>query len=191
MKTTWFIIISTSSGFRGGGGGTSSGIRPSSDPNGPPFVLFWDIHFWLTDLKTFLKASVAPIYTNFEGERALKKRNFLVKFSKKCLKTPFFGLFHKFACCAENFVKLGSLYWLGKALTQKINLVDLKKKVDKIFKTFLKIRLPPREIPRSAPDINKGSRCFLLCQKIELLVWWVRQLWIVTSVMKLAFKPCK
>ena len=31
------------------------------------FVLFSDINFWLIDLKIFLKAPLAPIYTNFEG----------------------------------------------------------------------------------------------------------------------------
>ena len=30
-----------------------SGIRPPADPKGTPFVLFWDIHFWMTDLKLF------------------------------------------------------------------------------------------------------------------------------------------
>ena len=54
-----------------------SGIRPPADPKGPPFVLFWDIQFWLTGLKIFLKA---PIYILiFRGERAPKKHDFLVE----------------------------------------------------------------------------------------------------------------
>ena len=32
-----------------------SGILPPADPNGHPFVIFWDIHFWLTDPKNFPK----------------------------------------------------------------------------------------------------------------------------------------
>ena len=74
-------MFTCSSGFMGEGADTPppSGIRPLSDPKGPPFVLFWDIHFWLTNLKIFLKSPLAPIYTNFEGERAQQKRNFSVE----------------------------------------------------------------------------------------------------------------
>ena len=66
------------SGNRGGGGANAFSLRDSTpaDPKGPPFVLFWDIHVWLTDLKIFLLAPLGPIYTNFEGERAPKKRDF-------------------------------------------------------------------------------------------------------------------
>ena len=85
-------------GGGGGGGRTppSSGIRPPADPKGPPFDTFSEIHFWPTDPKIFLKAPWAPIYTNFGGARAKKKRNFFVKifqkvafltvFSKICLR---------------------------------------------------------------------------------------------------------
>ena len=57
-----------------------------------------------------------------------KKRNFLVKIFQKVPKNAFFGLFFflKFACGAANC--------LGRA--QKINSVDLEKKVDKIFEMF-------------------------------------------------------
>ena len=51
-----------------------------------PFVLFRVIDH----PEIFLKAPWAPIYTNFEGERAPKKNTkFLSKFSINCLKTPF------------------------------------------------------------------------------------------------------
>ena len=40
---------------------------------------FLEIHFRPTDPKIFLKTPSAPIYTNFEGERAPKKPNFLVE----------------------------------------------------------------------------------------------------------------
>ena len=36
-------------------------IRPPTEPKGPAFVLFWVIHFWLTDPKVFLKALKALI----------------------------------------------------------------------------------------------------------------------------------
>ena len=70
-----------------GGGGCGrlsfSGIRPPADPKGPPFGTFSEIHFWPTGPKIFLKAPLAPIYTNFEGERAPKKtRSFCQNFPK-------------------------------------------------------------------------------------------------------------
>ena len=49
-----------------------AGGRPP--PPGPPFVLFSDIHFRLTDPEIILKMSSAPKYTTFEeGARAKKK----------------------------------------------------------------------------------------------------------------------
>ena len=79
QKGEFAITILNRGGFRGGGGGrgvfgrTPSGIRPPADPKGHPFDTFSEIHFWPTDPKIFLKAPLAPIYTNFEGERAPKK----------------------------------------------------------------------------------------------------------------------
>ena len=79
-----------------------SGIRPPADPKGPPFDTFSEIPFWPTDPKSFLKAPLAPIYTNFEGERAPKKTLFFCQqFSKSAQKRLFFLLFfQKFACGA-------------------------------------------------------------------------------------------
>ena len=94
-----YLISSTRGGFRGGGVLTPpphSGIRPLTDPKGPPFDTFSEIHFWQTNPKIFLKAPLAPVYTNFEGERAPKKRDFfLSKFFKKCPKTAFLTVFSK------------------------------------------------------------------------------------------------
>ena len=42
-------------------------------------------------MKIFLKAFLTPNYSNSEGKRTPKKRNFWSKFSEKCLK-PFFWL---------------------------------------------------------------------------------------------------
>ena len=97
----------------GGGAGIgrsfSLGIRPPAEPKGPPFILFWDIHFWLIDLKIFLKAPLAPIEANFEGgARAEKTR---------------------------------------EEIFQKVH--NLKK-------------LPPREIPRPAPEYSSSIGTFTL-----------------------------
>ena len=101
----------SSSGFRveGGGRPPPSVIRPLT------FLKFWDIHFWLTDLKNFLKAPLAPKYGG-GGVELTEKRDFLVEIFQKMPKNAFF---RKFTWGAEHLVKLGSLYWFGRA--QKIN----------------------------------------------------------------------
>ena len=137
----------------GGGGGWTPPPPQGFElcqPKGSPFDTFSEIHFWPTDPKIFLKAPLAPIYTNFEGERAPKKRDFFCQnFSKIAQKRLFWLFFQKSACGAENIAKVGAKQCFGKP--RKINLVDLKKKVVKILENFLKIR-PPQENPRSAPD---------------------------------------
>ena len=101
-----FIALIRRGGYRGGADAPPpSGIRPSADPKGPPFDTFSEIHFWPTDPKIFLKAPSAPIYTNFEGERAPKKRDFLSKFFKKCPKTAFFYCFFKNLPAAQKILQ--------------------------------------------------------------------------------------
>ena len=93
---TEFKSVSCQSRGGGGGGRPSSGIRPPADPKGPPFDTFSEIHFWPTDPKIFLKAPLAPIYTNFEGERAPKKNAiFFVKIFQKVPKNGFIDRFFK------------------------------------------------------------------------------------------------
>ena len=72
----------------------------------------------------------APILANFEGERA-KKMLFEPVFSKFSKLFTRFFFFKNFACGAENLAKTASFYCFRRA--QKINLVDLEKKVVKIF----------------------------------------------------------
>ena len=64
----------------------------------------------VTDPIIFLKALLAPIYNNFEGERAPKKTQFfLVKIFQKVSENGFFDLFfQKVACGAENLAKTAS-----------------------------------------------------------------------------------
>ena len=93
-------------GGRGGGEGRTvpfSGIRPPAESNGPPFGTFKEVHFWSTDPKIFLKALLAPIYTNFEGECAPKKRDF-----PKSAQKRLFWFFQKFAWGAEYLAKAAS-----------------------------------------------------------------------------------
>ena len=103
----------TTGGFRwgwGGGGGGGLGvrlppsvIRPPADPKGHPFDTFSEIHFWPTDPKIFLKAPWAPIYTNFEGERAPKKRDFFVKIFQKLPQNGFSDCFSKICLRRRKF----------------------------------------------------------------------------------------
>ena len=74
------------------------------------------------------------------GERAPKKRNFLVKVFQKVSKNAFFGLFFQnFACGAENLAKTGTKLCLGRA--RKINSVDLKKRSTKLLKIRFKVHI--------------------------------------------------
>ena len=78
----------TRGGFRGGGeggggGGTGlsfpSGIRPPAHPKGPPFVLFWDLHFLADWPYNFFKRRLwRQNVLNWEA-RAKKKTIFLVE----------------------------------------------------------------------------------------------------------------
>ena len=103
---------------------------------------------WYLLRNPFLKAPWAPKYTNFEGERAPKNRDFLVKIFQKVPKNAFLDyFFQKLARGAENLPKTGTKPCLGRA--QKINSVGLEKKCRQNFrktsKIFLKIRTPSRK----------------------------------------------
>ena len=82
-------MVKIRGGFKGGGGRTLL-LRDSTPcrPRGSTLSYFLRHPFLVTDTKIFLKAPLAPMYTNFEKERAPKKNAiFLSKFSKKCPKT--------------------------------------------------------------------------------------------------------
>ena len=121
-----------------------SGIRPPADPKDLPFDTFSEIHFWPTDPKIFLKAPLAPIYTNFEWERApKKKREFLAKFFKKCPKTAFLTVFSKICLRRRKFCKNRGKTVLWESSKNQFG--RPKKKVVKILENFSKIRPPPLE----------------------------------------------
>ena len=117
------------------------GIRPPVDPKGPLFGTFPEIHFWPTVPKIFLKALLAPIYTNFEGERAPKKRDFFVKIfqkvPKKCPKR------------AQKFRQNRGKTRLWESSKNQFG--RPKKKGRQNFGKFFANPPPPRENPRSAP----------------------------------------
>ena len=136
-------------GFRGGGGGGRSSPQ-GFDPLPTQRVPLWYFlrnSFWPTDPIIFLKAPLAPIYTNYEGERAPKKNAcfFLSKFFKKCPKTAFLTVFSKICLRRRKFSQNRGKTVLWEST--KNQFVRPKKKVVKIFEFFLKITPPPPPPP--------------------------------------------
>ena len=95
-----------------------------------------------TDPKIFLKAPWRQYFLILRGG-APKKTQFLVKICQKVPKNAFFGLFFISLLVAQKILPKQGLF----SALEIHSLLDLKKKVDKVF---LKIR-HPRENPRSAP----------------------------------------
>ena len=134
-------------GFRGGGRSPFTVIRPSADPKRiMPLFTILRYPFSTKDLKNVLMAPSAPIYNHFEAGALAKKCGFFrSKFSIKCLKTPFFGMFfQKFTFGAQHLAKI----MLSDSSKNQIG--RHKKMVDKVLKIFENPR--PRENPRSAPE---------------------------------------
>ena len=55
-----------------------------------PFILFFEIYFWSTNTKFFLKTPLTQIYSIFERERTLKNAILWPKFYKKVCLTSLF-----------------------------------------------------------------------------------------------------
>ena len=108
-------------------------------PKRSPFVLFWGIHFWLTDLKFLIRATLEPIYTNFVwGVHTEKKINCLAIIFKKLPKKHLFMAWFSKIClrCIKN-LKFGRVKFFIVILEKSKNcLVDLKKNGQKIQKNF-------------------------------------------------------
>ena len=60
-------------------------------PKSPSLVLFYDIHFWPIDPKIFLKAHLAPVYSDLEGKARSNKCDFFKKFPKTAFLPSFFS----------------------------------------------------------------------------------------------------
>ena len=135
----------SSSGFRvGRGGRLFLGIRPPADR----FVFFWDIHFWLTDLRIFLKAPLEPIFAYFKGGTRAEKRDFSVDIFQKVPKNAFLAFF-KICLRRRTFYQIKVFIVVWESSEKQFG--RPKKKVDKIFKFFSENPPPTRQISRSAP----------------------------------------
>ena len=94
---------------------------------------------------------MAPIYTNFEGERAPKKNAiFLSKFFKKCPKTAFLTVFLKICLRRRKFCQNRGKRVLWETSKNQFGRPK-KKKSRQNFGKFFENPPPPRENPRSAP----------------------------------------
>ena len=96
MTNIWFLYSTSGADLGGGGGvGRTPFFKDSTPcrPKGSPFDTFSEIQFWSTDPKIFLKTPSAPIYTNFEGERAPKKTQFFCQNFSKSAQKRFFECF--------------------------------------------------------------------------------------------------
>ena len=95
---------------------------------GSPFGIYLRHSFFVNNLKIFLKANK----TIFEGgARAEKSDFFWSKFFRKMPKKPFRPVLKHLPAAKKNFHKIQLLYFYRKA--RKIKLVDLKKKLTKLF----------------------------------------------------------
>ena len=93
---------------------------------------------------------MAPIYTNFEGERAPKKTRFFCQNFSKSAQRRLFDFFQNFAGGAEKLAKKGAKQCFERA--RKNQFGRPKKKGHQNFgKMFENPPPPPRENPRSAP----------------------------------------
>ena len=123
-------------------------------PKVPSLVLFnKSICGWPT-LKFFYRRLGRQHIQTLRRSTRQKKRNFFVKTFRKLPKNGFCDLFFRNLPAAQ---KIWPKQRLFSILARKINLVDLKKKVVKIFENLFKIRPPPRENPRFAPDLHASE----------------------------------
>ena len=137
------------------GGGGFGGFRKDPTPchpKGPPSGTFYEIHFWPTDPKIFLKPPLAPKYTNFEGGACAKKTQIFCQIFPKSAQQRLFDLFFFFKnlTAAQKIWRKQPLFVLRRA--RKINLLDLKKV--KIFENFLNNRPPLEKILDPPPGYS-------------------------------------
>ena len=83
--------------------GEEGGGAASCPTQRVPLCTFLKYLFWLTDLKIFLKASSAPIYTNFEGGARAEKTQFFGLNFPKVPKTPFLACLFKILPAVQEF----------------------------------------------------------------------------------------
>ena len=125
-----------------------------------PFGNFWEINFWPSDPKNFLRRLWCQYMLTLRGSARQKKNNFFVKIFQKVLKNGFLTcFFQKFACGTEIFY-------------QNSVFLVLKESSENPFGQPKKNPLPSKN-PTSAPDsiwIKGQSEHSWLCPDTSNLV---------------------
>ena len=137
-----------------------SGIRPHADLKGPPFILFRDIHFWLTDPKIFIRAPLAPRYIFSRGSERRKMGFFGQNFPKRAQKRLFSAFFYsKFSLRRRNFDINRIFTVLCESSEKKSIRSILQKRSKKFWNFFLNPSpLPLEKILVRHPPLTKGAR---------------------------------
>ena len=146
----------------GRGGRTPLSFRDSTPcrPKGSPFDTFSEIHFWPTDPKIFLKAHLAPIYPNFEGEPAPKKNAIFCQiFFKKCPKTAFLTVFSKICLRRRKFCQIRGKTVLWESSKNQFG--RPKKMLSKFLNFF--------ENPPPAPSTKSKIRPWVIVHSVQFI----------------------
>ena len=111
-------ILLTAGADLGGGGRSLSGIRPSADPKGPPFVLFRDIYSWRADPKIFLKAPLPKYILILRGSARRNNAIFWSNSIEKVPKNAFLAYFFKTLPAAQKICLKPGIFSavLGKSI---------------------------------------------------------------------------
>ena len=139
------VTLKLSSGLNG------NGLDPWQ-PEGSPFVLLSDVHFWLTDPKFFITAPLHFSFTNFEGQPLAKKRIFFVKIFQKGLNTLFWLVFYSKRC-----MRLRRTVFAKKRLEQLVCLTIKKPRQN--LRQFFESSPPPLEKILDPPLVKFNDTC--------------------------------
>ena len=119
------------------------------------------------DPKSFFKAPLVPMYTNFEGVARAEKRNFLVKNFQKLPKNAFFACF--FFNILPAAQKLARPVFFSPLGELEKSIWSTKKKSTKFSKNFLKSDTPPPPLPPPLEKILDPPLGSGLCEGLILL----------------------
>ena len=172
---------------RGGGGGGGgwvrrtfslppSGIRPPADPKGTTLYYFEISIFGLLTLKFFLRRLWCQSTSILRGERAPKKRDFLVEIFQKVPKNAFFGLFSNICLRRRKF---GQIMVLIVVWESSENQFGRPKKRSKKFSIFFGKSAP---FEKFLDDLNLMIWMFFFC---SIFVRWITD-WIFFACLQVS-----
>ena len=126
----------------------------------------------MTGLKTFLRAPLAPIFTNFEGRARAEKPNFWSKFSKKCIKTLFMACFLKKLPAAKKIWSIRGFIVIWESSENQYGPPNknpplgqsCRSNIPAVFSSGFREEVGGQTLPRSGirPPADPGGRIFVL-----------------------------